>query len=84
VGLTSPHFLGEKESNKKRELCGEAGVSPKGIRRHQGGAFMKTLIHLKRHGDGYFHVHPLHAMLALVASFVLAVLIVLVLVSSVR
>jgi hypothetical protein len=45
---------------------------------------MKTLIHLKRHGDGYFHVHPLHAMFALVGSFVLAVLIVLVLVSSAR
>lgn len=45
---------------------------------------MKTLIHFKRHGDGYFHVHPLHAMFSLVASFVLAVLIVLVLASSAR
>jgi hypothetical protein len=45
---------------------------------------MKTLIHLKRHGNGYFQVHPLHAMFTLVASFVLAVLIVLVLVSSAR
>jgi hypothetical protein len=42
------------------------------------------VIHLKRHGEGYFHVDPLHAMFALVASFVLAVLIVLVLVSSAR
>jgi len=45
---------------------------------------MKTLIHLKRHGDGYFHFHPLHAMFSLVASFVLAVLVVLILVSSAR
>jgi len=45
---------------------------------------MKTPIHLKRHGDNYFHLHPSHAMFSLVASFVLAVLIVLVLVSSAR
>lgn len=46
--------------------------------------FMKTLIHLKRHGDSYFHVHPQHAIFSLVAGFVLAVLVVLVLASSAR
>jgi len=45
---------------------------------------MKTLIHLKRHGDSYFHVHPQHAIFSLVAGFVLAVLVVLVLASSAR
>ena len=45
---------------------------------------MKTLIHFKGHGNGYFHLHPQHAVFSLVASFVLAVLVVLVLVSSAR
>jgi hypothetical protein len=45
---------------------------------------MKTLIHLKRHGDSYFHLHPQHVILSLVASFVLAVLVVLILASSAR
>jgi hypothetical protein len=48
------------------------------------GAFMKTPIHLNRHGDSYFHLHPLHAMFSLMASFVLAVLIMLMLVPSAR
>lgn len=48
------------------------------------GAFMRTPIHLKRHGDSYFHLHPLHAVFSLIASFVLAVLIVLTLVLSAR
>jgi hypothetical protein len=46
------------------------------------GAFMKTPIHLKRHGDSYFHLHPLHAVFSLMASFVLAVLIMLMLVGN--
>jgi len=33
---------------------------------------MRTPIHLKRHGDSYFHLHPLHAVFSLIASFVLA------------
>ena len=45
---------------------------------------MKTLIHLKKHGTGLFHLHPQHALFSLVASFVLAVLAVLILVSSAR
>ena len=45
---------------------------------------MKTLIHLKRYGDSYFHLHPQHAILSLVASLVLAVLVVLILVSSAK
>jgi len=45
---------------------------------------MKTAIHLKRRGDSYFHLNPLHAVFSLIASFVLAVLIVLMLVSSAR
>jgi len=47
-------------------------------------AFMKTPIHLKRHRDSYFHLHPLHAVFSLIASFLLAVLIVLALVPSAR
>jgi len=45
---------------------------------------MNTLIHLERHSEGYFRLHPLHAVFSLIASFVLAVLVVLMLVSSVR
>ncbi len=45
---------------------------------------MKMLIHLKSHGDSHFHIHPSHTMFSLVASFVLAVLVVLILVSSAR
>jgi hypothetical protein len=40
---------------------------------------MKTFLHFKRHEDRYFHVHPLHLSFSLIASFVLAVLIVFVL-----
>jgi hypothetical protein len=49
-----------------------------------GEAFMKTLIHLSRHEGRYFHLHPLHVMFSLLASFVVAVLIVLMLASSAR
>ncbi len=45
---------------------------------------MKTPIHLKRRGDNYFHLNPLYAQFSLIASFVLAVLIVLMLVPSAR
>jgi hypothetical protein len=45
---------------------------------------MKTSIHLKRRADSYFHLNPLHAVFSLIASFVLAVLIVLMLVPSAR
>ncbi len=45
---------------------------------------MKTSIHFKRHGNGYFHLHPLHAVFSFIASFVLAALIVLMLVHSAR
>ena len=45
---------------------------------------MKTLIHLKKHGTELFHLHPQHALFSLVASFVLAVLAVLILVSSAK
>jgi hypothetical protein len=65
-------------------LCGEEKFVRREFAAIREGVFMKTLIHFKRHGDGYFHVHPLHATFALVASFVLPVLIMLVLVSSAR
>lgn len=45
---------------------------------------MRTLLHLKRHEDPYFHAHPLHGMFSLVVSFLLAALIVLMLVLSAR
>jgi len=45
---------------------------------------MRAVVHLKRHGDSYFHFHHLHATFSLLASFVLAVLVVLILVSSAR
>ena len=42
------------------------------------------LVHLKRHGDGYFQLHPQHAVFSLLTGFVLAGLVVLVLASSAR
>jgi hypothetical protein len=43
---------------------------------------MKTLTHFRTHDDRYFHWHPLHAMFALMASAMLAVLMLLILVVS--
>ena len=48
----------------------------------EGGVLMRAPIHVKRYDDGYFHAHPLHTMFALIAAFVLAALVVLVLVPS--
>jgi hypothetical protein len=45
---------------------------------------MKTLTHLKNHGNSHFHFHPQHALFALIASFVLALLIMLILVPPAR
>ena len=45
---------------------------------------MKTLAHLKGHGNSYFHVHPLHTTFSLITAFLLAVAIVLMLASSAR
>jgi hypothetical protein len=45
---------------------------------------MKTLLHLKRHEEQYFHVHPFHGMFSLIASSLLAALVVLMLVLSAR
>jgi len=45
---------------------------------------MKTLIHLKRHGNTYFHLHPLHATVSLFAAFLLALLVVLFVASPAR
>lgn len=67
---------------KEEILHGGGGLER--IRRCRRGAFMKTPIHLKRHGDNYSHLHRLHAVFSLMASFVLAVLIVLMLVPSAR
>lgn len=56
----------------------------KRIGRHGEEASVMTLMHLKRHGDVHLHLHPLNAMSSLIASFVVAVLVILVLVSSAR
>ena len=40
---------------------------------------MKTLMHLSRSGDSSFRPHPHHTLFSLVASFVLAVLAMLIL-----
>jgi hypothetical protein len=73
----------EKRRLIKEEIL-DAGGGLKGSAAVGEGASMKTSIHLKRHGDSYFHLHPLHAVFSLIASFVLAVLIVLMLVPSAR
>lgn len=45
---------------------------------------MRTMTHFKRRRDGLLHLDPQHVIFWLVASFVLATLIVLVLVPSAR
>jgi hypothetical protein len=45
---------------------------------------MKTFAHFRRHLDSSFHMHPLNARFSLIASFVLALSIVLVLVLSAK
>lgn len=45
---------------------------------------MKMLLHLRTHDGGLFHSHPFHSAFALVASFVLAMLVVLLFVVTAR
>lgn len=45
---------------------------------------MKTLLHFTRSGDSYFRPHPHHTLFSLVASFVLAVLAMLILAVTAR
>jgi hypothetical protein len=45
---------------------------------------MSTRTHLNRRGDSFFHLDPHHVVFLLVAIFVLAALLVLVLVPSAR
>lgn len=82
-GVRSLQSRGEREPNIKEGIP-HKGSSSKASAVIGEEALMKTLTHLKRHGDSYFHLHPQHAIFSLVASFVLAVLVVLILASSVR
>ena len=45
---------------------------------------MKTLLRFRTHDGGLFHGHPFHSAFALIASFVLAMLIVLLFVATAR
>ena len=45
---------------------------------------MKTLLHFRTHDGGYFHGHPFHSAFSLIASFVLAMLVVLLFVATLR
>jgi len=45
---------------------------------------MKTLLHFRTHWGSYFHMHQLHGIFLFITSFLLAVLAVLVLVSSAK
>jgi hypothetical protein len=76
---TSLQFRGEREPNIEEGIPHKKGVAAMSEE-----ALMKTLMHLKGHGNSNFHLHPQHALFSLVASFVLAVLVVLILVSSAR
>jgi hypothetical protein len=77
-------FQGEKEPNisensARNERLAERDWPPLAER-----LLMKTLIHFRRHEDRYFHAHPLHTMFSLIASILLAVLVVMMLVGSAR
>jgi hypothetical protein len=45
---------------------------------HRKEVLMKTFTHFKKRPDHFFHMHPMHGMFPLIASFVLVVLIALV------
>ncbi len=45
---------------------------------------MRALAHARSDHDEYFHLHPLHSLFSLIASVLLAGLVVLVLVESVK
>jgi len=75
-------FLVEKELNICRTLYYRAGVRLPKAPLLSGGGFMKTSMHSRKPVDNYFHMNPAHAIFSLLASFVLAVLLVLMLVSS--
>ena len=45
---------------------------------------MKTLMHFRTHQDGLFHSHPFHSAFALMASSLLALLLVLLFVATAR
>jgi len=45
---------------------------------------MKTLMHFRIHEGGLFHSHPFHSAFALMASFALALLFVLLFVATAR
>lgn len=45
---------------------------------------MKTLLHFRTHDSGLYHSHPLHSAFALIASFVLAMLFVLLFAATAR
>jgi hypothetical protein len=74
----------EKGSLILRRVCGSKvrleRYPPPQARR----LFMKTLIHLKKYRNSFFHVDQQHVVFFLVTGFVLAALVVLVLVSSAR
>jgi hypothetical protein len=60
----------EKRRLMKEEILHGGGGLERDPPLSARGAFMRTPIHLKRHGDSYFHLHPLHAVFSLIASFV--------------
>jgi len=45
---------------------------------------MGTLLHSRRPADSHFHPHPFHPLFSLVASFMLAILAVLILAVSAK
>jgi hypothetical protein len=45
---------------------------------------MRTLLHFRTHDGGHFHSHPFHSAFALIASFVLAILVVLLFAATAR
>jgi hypothetical protein len=75
-------FGGEREPNSKEGVPIQFDL--KGIRRHKRGGFMSALTHFKTRGDSFFHFDPQQLVFLLVASFVLAALVVLLLVPSAR
>lgn len=79
IGWTSLKFSWERSLITKLERLGDRWPCPQGRR-----LALKTLLHFRTHEGGYFHTHPFHAMFSLLASFVLALLIVLLLVASAR
>jgi len=77
-------FLRKKEPNKYKSSSGWREARLKEMSDGWKGPSMRTLMHLKGHAYGSFHLHPFYAMFSFILVFLSVVLVLLLLVPSAR